>query len=267
MNRHYCFATFLLLATVSAMNVFTQPSSPLVIAHRGDSGAAPENTLAAIHSAISLNPQPEYVEIDLYRSIDGVLVVNHDTDTLRTTGVPGMVREQTFDALRQLDAGYASVFGERFRGERMPTLEEVLDAVKDTPIGVMIECKQLLLEDQVIELLRERNEVHKHVLASFDELTVYRAKQLEPELRTLYLTTLNDRNLWRARDVQADIIGTHRDASDDMIAKARQAGYPVWVWTVNEPDEMDRFVRLGVDGIISDYPARVFERIQAVQAE
>ncbi|HQH70501.1 MAG TPA: glycerophosphodiester phosphodiesterase family protein, partial [bacterium] len=159
-------------------------TKPLIIAHRGYSRVAPENTLAAARRALALKPQPAYIEIDLHRSLDGVLVVSHDDNTLRTTGVPGLIREQTFDQLRALGAGYAKVFGDAFKGVKIMSFEDILNAVKDTPVGIMIECKQLLLEDQVIEILRNRNELGKHVLASFDELTIYRAKQIEPSLRT-----------------------------------------------------------------------------------
>lgn len=238
-------------------------ADPMVIAHRGFSSVAPENTMAAVHKALELSPQPQYIEIDLYRSQDGVLVISHDENTLRTTGVAGILRETPFETLRQLDAGYATNFGEQFKGEKIPTLEEILDAVKDTPVGIMIECKQLLLEDEVITLLRKRNEVGKHVIASFDELTIFRAKKIEPKVKTLYLTgTLSPEIYWRAHDLKADIIGTNMGAKPADVKTAQEKGYTVWVWTVDEADKMKEWAAAGVDGIISNKPDLVIEVTQ-----
>ncbi|RJP35194.1 MAG: hypothetical protein C4527_00995 [Candidatus Omnitrophota bacterium] len=245
-----------ILFWIGVMGVLnTVYADPLIIAHRGNSSVAPENTLAAVVSAIKLRPQPAYIEIDLHRSADGVLVVSHDDNTLRTTGVDAMIRERNFSDLRQLDAGYKQKFGDAFPNEKLPRLEEVLDAVKDTPIGIMIECKQLLLEDDVIALLRKRGEINKHVIASFDELTVYRAKQLEPAVKTLYLAAgINPTTVWRARDLKADIIGSNKDTPLDSIALAHQAGFPAWIWTVDDPVEIQNFANAGANGIITNIP-------------
>lgn len=226
-----------------------------VIAHRGNSSVAPENTLAAVRAAVELDPQPAYIEIDLHRSKDGVLVVSHDEDTLRTTGAAGLIREQMFPALRKLDAGYANEFGDRFKGERLPRLEEVLDLVQETPIGIMIESKQLLLEDDVVALLKKRGELKKHIFASFDELSVFRAKQLAPELQTLFLAgELSPGSLWRGKDVKADIMGVNSKTSMEMVRRAQQEGFLVWVWTVDDEKEMQAFFSIPVDGLISNRP-------------
>lgn len=233
-------------------------ADPLVIAHRGYSSVAPENTLAAVKRALEIRPLPDFIEIDLHASNDGVLVVSHDDNTMRTTGVSKMIREHAYAELKQLDAGYAEKFGQQFKGETIPRLEEVLDAVKDTGVGIMIECKQLLLEDKVIELLRDRGEIDKHVIASFDELTVYRAKQIEPHVKTLYLTTAIDpTSIWRAKDIQADIIGVNLKTSLESIQLAQQEGFQVWVWTVDEEQDIDRWIAAGADGIISNEPERI----------
>ncbi len=226
-----------------------------IIAHRGNSSVAPENTLAAVRAAVQLDPQPQYIEIDLHRSKDGVLVVSHDENTLRTTGVDSMIRETNYPELRNLDAGYSKKFGDAFKGEPMPRLEEVLDLVKHTPIGIMIEVKQLLLEDDVVALLKKRGELKKHVFASFDELSVYRAKTLAPELRTLYLAgELSHGSLLRGKDVKADILGVNLKTSDEMVRRAQSAGFTVWVWTVDDDNDMKHLFNLPVEGLISNRP-------------
>lgn len=257
-SAFWILGVFLVLGGIASVQ-----AQPVVIAHRGHSSVAPENTLAAVRSALELSPRPAYIEIDLHRSKDGVLVVTHDSTTLRTTGEDHVVRLTPYRLLRTLRAGFASRFGETFASEHLPTLQEVLDLVKDTPVGIMIECKQLLLEDDVVPLLRERGELDRHVFASFDELSCYRAKKMAPSLRTLYLTSrLTTDSRLRGEDVQADILGVNLGSDDDEIRSAMAAGETVWVWTVNEPDAIERLVRLGVDGIISDYPERVQRAIQ-----
>lgn len=238
-------------------------AQPLVIAHRGYSAVAPENTLASIKQAIGLNPQPAYVEIDIHRSSDGVLVVSHDSNTLRTTGVDRVIRETPFAVLRGLDAGYQEKFGDQFKNEPLPRLEEVLDAVKDTSVGVMIECKQLLVEDQVIDILHRRGELAKHVIAGFSEMTEYRAHQIEPSVRTLYLANeISAGSLWTARDIQATIIGVNNKEKPENIRKAQDAGFKVWVWTVDELDEIQKWIDAKADGIISNQPERVLSLIK-----
>ncbi|MGC9326511.1 MAG: glycerophosphodiester phosphodiesterase, partial [Candidatus Hinthialibacter sp.] len=204
---------------------------------------------------VELNPQPAYVEIDLHRSLDGVLVVSHDANTQRTCGVNSWIRETPFSLLRTYDAGLSDKFGTQFQNEPLPRLEEVLDVVKNTPVGIMIECKQLLLEDQIIDLLRKRHELHKHIIASFDDLTVYRAKQLEPAVRTLYLTSgINPDFIGRTRDLRADIIGFNMGEKPSSVPSAQQAGFQAWVWTVDKPEDIQIWIEAGVNGIITNQP-------------
>ena len=244
--------------------IMMSSAETVIVAHRGNSSESPENTLASIRSALAMDPRPAYVEIDLHRSLDGVLVVSHDDDTLRITGVPGMIRERPFAELRKLDAGYRSEFGDAFKGEFLPRLEEILDAVRNTPVGVMIECKQLLLEEAVVSLLRNREELGKHVLASFDELTLYRARQLEPKLRTLYLVDeVNPTVIWRAKDISANTIGTNKKTTLQSIRDAHSAGLVLWVWTVDDPTEMTQWIQAGVDGLITNKPAVAIRMVKS----
>ncbi len=250
------FFFFLILVLFSSTCLLSLGyAAPLIIAHRGNSSVAPENTLAAVRSAVKLDPMPDYIEIDLHRSRDGVLVVSHDDNTLRTTGVPWMIREKAFSELRKLDAGYKEEFKDTFQGEKLPRLEEVLDAVKDTSIGVMIECKQLLLEDDVIQLLRERDEIGKHILASFDELTIFRSEKLEPSLKTLYLVdSIHPTTVWRGKDIRTDIIGSNQKTSIESLALAHQSGFDVWIWTVDEQEEIRNWANSSTEGIITNKP-------------
>jgi glycerophosphoryl diester phosphodiesterase len=253
-----------MMMVLGAVSAVAAAEPPLVVAHRGNSSAAPENTLAAVQSALHLNPHPHYVEIDVHASLDGQLVVSHDGDTRRTTGNAGLIREQSYEALKKLDAGYPEKFGDQFQGEPLPTLETVLDAVKDTPVSLMIEIKQLLLEEPIIQLLRQRGELERHVIAGFEALTVYRAKQLAPQVKTLFLVNnLQPETVWRAQDVQADIIGVNLGAEPGQVAAVQKKGFQVWVWTVDEPEAMTTWANAGVNAIISNQPALVFKTLNS----
>jgi glycerophosphoryl diester phosphodiesterase len=258
-----CFLRMILSIMTMCVVVNSVYSDPLIIAHRGYSSVAPENTIAAVKRALQVNPLPNYIEIDLHASKDGVLVVSHDDNTHRTTGVSKMIRDHSFADLRKLDAGYVEKFQTQFKNEKLPRLEEVLDAVKDTHVGIMIECKQLLVEDRVIELLRKRNELDKHVIASFDELTCYRAKKIEPKVRTLYLTgDITPTSIGRAKDVKADIIGTNQKAHPASAKLAQQQGYQVWVWTVDKKEDIQKWIDAGVEGIITNVPQRAVDLLK-----
>lgn len=249
----------LILGILSAVN-----SEPIVIAHRGNSKAAPENTLAAFRSALALNPQPAYVELDIHRSLDGVLVVSHDDNTQRTTGIASLIRERPFAELRKLHAGYSAVFGDTYKSEMLPRLEEVLDLVRDTPVNVMIECKQLLVEDAVTALLKKRNELSRHIIAGFSELTLYRTKQLEPSVKTLYLMERFDStSLWHARDIAADIIAVNKQADPQIVKAAHAAGLPIWIWTVDEAKDIRIWKEAGVEGIITNLPALALQIVHS----
>ncbi len=232
---------------------------PLVVAHRGNSCASPENTMAAVRSALALDPVPDYIEIDLHCSIDKMLMVSHDYDLLRATGFPGLIREMTYQELRNLKVSLSKKFDESYPDEVIPTLDNVLDAVKDTRTNVMIECKQLLMEDAILELLQQRNELERHIIASFDSLTVYRARQIHPAVKTLLLSIdLNPETLWRAKDIRVNIIGVSATADTAQVRNAHQHGLQVWVWTVDDPEEMTLWAESGADAIISNNPGLVF---------
>ncbi len=254
-------STIVFISIVISLNIVY--ASPIIIAHRGNSSVAPENTLAAVQSAVALSPQPAFVEIDLHRSKDGVLVVSHDDNTHRTTGTSAMIRETPYAQLMELSAGYAEKYGDDFAQEKLPLLEEVLDTVKSKNVGIMIECKQLLLEDDVIELLRKRGELDRHTIASFDELTVYRAKQIEPRVKTLYLVgEITPTTIWRAKDLDADIIGSNGKTPYDSILEAQTAGFEVWIWTVDKTEEIQAWAKAGADGIITNRPEEALTTLE-----
>lgn len=231
--------------------------TPTLIAHRGNSSVAPENTLAAARSALAIGIPPEYVEIDLQRSKDGKIVVIHDATIDRTSDGKGEVAKMTLAEIRRHHAGYPKEFGDKFRGEPFPVLEEVLDTVKDTETGIMIEIKARGIGQIVAETVTRRGEADDHVIASFNAAAVVHANMTNPRIRTLYLSgSPSVQEVELCDRIGADIFGTsHKELTEPIIELAHKKGLVVWIWTVDEEDRVEQLVEWGADGIITNRPA------------
>ncbi len=231
----------------------------LNLAHRGARAVAPQNTLAAFERAVDLGA--DGIELDVRLSADGVPVVIHDATVDATTDGRGRVAAMTLAQLKRLDAG--AWFDAAFAGERVPTLEEVLEAFADRLL-LNLELKSAGLRDDALEravaALIERHEMSERVLVScFNPLALRRIKQLDPHLPVGLLsaaeTSFALRRRWSASIAPHEARHPEHTIVDaDYIAWARQHGYRVVTWTVDEPDEMRRLIDLGVDGIITNRP-------------
>jgi len=243
----------LLLVLAGCQTPQDDVAGPTWIAHRGNSSAAPENTLASVHSALALDPRPHFIEIDVHRSADGELVVIHDSTLERTTDGTGRVAELTWEELRAVSAGYTERF-DGFEDERLPTLHEILDAVTGTDTGVMIEIKAQGIGGDVARLLEERGDVDRHVVASFYAAEVVEASLAHPDVRTLYLVEdATPAEIELAHRIGAHVLGAHHESvTPTRAALARERGLLVWVYTVNETEHVERVQEVRVDGIISD---------------
>jgi glycerophosphoryl diester phosphodiesterase len=231
----------------------------LNIAHRGASAAAPANTLAAFHKALELGA--DGVEFDVHLSADGVPVVIHDFTVDATTDGSGRVAGLTVAQLKQLDAG--ATFDPSFAGERIPTLDEVLE-----PLGgrllLNVELKTTSLGDNGLERAVIA-QVERHglgddvLLSSFNPFSLRRAKQLAPHIPVGLLhgpgLPLPLRRAWLAFLAPHDARHPkHTMVDAPYMAWAKQNGYRVNTWTVDDPDEMRRLIDLGVDGIVTNVP-------------
>jgi glycerophosphoryl diester phosphodiesterase len=219
-------------------------ASTIVIAHRGASNLAPENTLLAFESAISLGAH--MFELDVQETVDNHLVCIHDYTVDRTTNGSGLVSELTLNELRSLDAG---------RGERVPLLSEALDLAR-RKIGVNIELKVMDVEAQVLDMISSREMLDEVILSSFlhETLTVVRQKCSSVTTGVLYSRVLED-PLGYAEDLGATAINPlHELVDSELTSAARDRCLAVYPWTVNETNRMTELARLGVDGIITDLP-------------
>ena len=227
---------------------------PHWIAHRGDSAHYPENTLSAVRAAFALDPAPSCVEIDVQLTRDGQLVVVHDDELARTTGSARKVSESDWDELKDLRAGFAEKFEQRFAEEPLPRLAEVLDLAAEADGGIMIEVKPRAAGAAVGRLLQERGEVDRHLVASFEPAALAAAEEEAPGVRKLLLISQPvEADLALAEDLGATILGCHHDhATPEIVAAAHAAGLYVWTYTGNDAARAATLKQRGVDGIISD---------------
>jgi glycerophosphoryl diester phosphodiesterase len=244
-------------------------SSILVIAHRGDSKKAPENTLPAFVSAV--NAGADFVELDYYHSSNGVPVVIHDSDLDRTTDAGRVweakkikVTSKTVAELKQLDAG--DWFGRRFAGTRIPTLAEALDAIQPGSM-TLIERKG---GDPAtcIDLLRQKKILNDVIVQSFDWDYLAGCHQIAPQL---VMAALGQKELTAAKLDQIAKTGARIVAWDekeidaDSIAAIHARGWKAWVYTVDKPQRIGELVRAKIDGIITNRPAETRSTVEGLR--
>jgi glycerophosphoryl diester phosphodiesterase len=228
----------------------------LNIAHRGASAYAPENTIAAFDKAVEQGA--DAIELDLHLSRDGELVVIHDDTLDRTTDGSGPVHQRSLAELMRLDAG--RWFGEAFAGERIPTLSEVLDRfVGRIPLALEVKAGSDFfpgIEETLVSALRRHSAIEDAAVASFDHFALKRLKEIEPTLRTAALLVGRPVSLSAlAGPARADGLAIEASfVTKAEVEACRAAGLKLVVWVVNEPAQMRHFIRLGVDGIITDRP-------------
>ena len=235
----------------------------LVIAHRGASGNAPENTLAAFRKAVALGAT--FIETDLQLSRDARFVAIHDATVNRTTNGQGAVHDMTLADLRKLDAG--SWFGSEFAGERIPTLEEIFEFSKKNDVVFYLEIKPGAAwggEHALVGALRESGEIPRAVVISFDAGIVLNLRKIEPTLMTGLLYDGQIENpLEKAVEIGARQVAVRGDlVTPALIAQARKKDLQVVCWTVNHPAHMRMLAAAGVDGIMSDYPDRLVAAVR-----
>jgi len=240
------------------------PERPLVFAHRGAKAVAPENTIPAFLKAIEMGA--DGVELDVQFSADGALVVIHNMTLDETTNGHGRVTAHTLEELKELDAG--SWFSPEFAGTRLCTLEEALDAIGDRLL-INIEMKSFSMGDdgmaeQVAEIIQRRDLYDQVIVSSFNPFALRRLKKADSRIETglLYAPDLPIylSRAWLRPWARPDALHPEYVMVDEAYMRwAQKKGYPVNVWTVNEPEDMRRMIDLGVNIIITDYPDRLLD--------
>ncbi|MCG6536743.1 MAG: glycerophosphodiester phosphodiesterase [Syntrophales bacterium LBB04] len=239
----------------------------IVTAHRGFSGQAPENTMAAFRRAIDVGC--EMIELDVHLTRDGEVAVIHDDDLERTTNGRGAVAAKTLAELRELDAG--SWFHPRFSGERIPLLAEVLAITRDR-ISINIELKRGKhlpytmeeLADRTLSVVETAGMADQVLFSSFDPAAVDRIRERNPILLVALIVETSWTKPEEAGGGRIYPVLSCRTTTlnEENIRRAHAEGIRVHVWTVNTRREMERFIALGVDGIITNHPNRLIALLQ-----
>lgn len=230
----------------------------LAIAHRGASGYAPENTLAAFRRAIALGVS--FIETDLQLTRDAHFVAIHDDTFDRTTTGRGAVQQMTLAEVRRLDAG--SWFGSEFIGERVPTLSEILEFSAKNDVVFYLELKPSGFwggEHALINALRDSGEIQRAVIISFDPVILDALRRIEPTLMTgLIFSGQLENPLERALEIGARQLAVQGNlVTPNLLTEAHKQDLQAVCWTINNPAHMRLLAAAGVDGIISDYPDRL----------
>lgn len=232
-----------------------------VVGHRGAAGTAPENSLAAFQQGIELGA--DWLELDIQFSLDGFPVVIHDANIDRTTNGTGRVASLSLRELKQFDAG--SWFGSQFRAERIPRLEEVLEMVRSSEVGVLIEIKADRRPSRdnlskLAQVIRDQASADRIILQSFHGRVVRAMASLLPLCRHALLTRrVAPVSLWRAAGwSEVDILSVRWDLVTPRLCRsASRRKMGVWAWTVNHESVVRSLVDSGVEGIITDFPGRI----------
>ena len=228
------------------------------IAHRGASGSAPENTLAAFKKAIEIGV--DAVELDLHGTADGEVVVIHDSSLDRTTNLCGDINETTLETIQSADAG--GWFDAEFAGEPLPTLVEALECIAKDTIAVL-EIKDPLIAEAVVSKIHETDTRDLTVVISFHTAVLEAVRALEPRISTGWLVGSHNEHASSVQlcqqlgELGSSLLNVnHQLITAEFAYEIRRRGIALWCWTVDDIARMHEMRMFGVQGITSNYPER-----------
>jgi glycerophosphoryl diester phosphodiesterase len=269
-------ASVIILTVLNGSNA----SGQIIVAHRGASHDAPENTLAAFK--LAWEQGADGIEADFYLSSDGKIICNHDKDTERTAGVKHMVGETPFDVLRRLEVG--SWKHERYRGERMPTLEEIIATVPKGKLMVIELKTGPEIVAPLVKVLESAPLEPKQIfIIAFDAETVAECKRRLPDIKAHWLVRYEqdrETGAWKPdratvertlKRIKADGLGSKAEpmhVDEDFLQELCDAGMCEFhVWTVDDPSVARYYQKLGAFGITTNRPGWLREQLQKAAAE
>lgn len=241
------------------------PIMPPVIAHRGASGHAPENTLAAIQLAAQHGAQ--WIEVDVNISRDGIAVLHHDDDLSRCSNGSGLVIENTADELQALDSG--SWFSDSYRGEPVATLDQCLDLAIELGLSVNIEIKpcsgwEIPTTEQIATTLKQRTALPELLISSFSQIALQASAGLLDFIprASLFLVAPPD---WQTLTSQVNASGINLHANSlldgQSVEQFQTAGLGVYCYTVNTVEQANKLRDIGVNGVFSNYPKLLLDNL------
>jgi glycerophosphoryl diester phosphodiesterase len=225
----------------------------MIMGHRGAKALEPENTLLSIRRAMEIGV--DAVEIDVHLTKDKEVVVIHDSTVDRTTNGKGPIGSYTLEEIKKLDAG---------KGEKIPTLEEVIEFVKDK-VRLIIELKEEGTEDKVVELIKRYNMFASAYIISFWHMLVKKIKEMDSRIKTGVLLVGCPVDACIARSASADaLVMNYAFVNKELVDKAHQEGLKVFIWNIDDRDMLRPYVDMGVDGIGSNDPRILVEYFKSV---
>lgn len=250
--------TLILVAAVVGGTSVTCAARPEIIAHRGASADAPENTLASVNLGWKVNT--DAVEIDVRLTQDGKIITSHDGDTLRTSGTKLVIKDTDFDSLRKLDVG--SWKGKQFAGEKLPSLAEVLATIPEGKrMFIEIKCGPEIVPEFVRVLDEAGKSSRQTAVISFSADVCKAVKEALPQIQVYWLCSPREgkveEQIATAKTAGAngiDIQGTDLLTADYARA-IKEAGLRLYVWTIDNPAAAKHLAAIGAEGITTNKPA------------
>lgn len=241
-----------------------------IFAHRGASAYAPENTIEAF--ALAMEQKADGIEIDVQMTKDGKLAVIHDETVDRVSGARGRVRDYTLKELKELSVSNGF---EAFPQAKIPTLQEVLDLLKNSNMELNIELKTGIIwypgiEEKVLRAVSEAKMQERVIYSSFNHYSIQKVRELEPDAETAYLfgdVMLHVERYAKESGVKGLHPALYHVKMADFLKEYQQSGLAVRVWTVNEEEQIQELIRSGVDAVITNFPDRGIRAREAVLAE
>jgi len=232
-----------------------------IIAHRGFSGIAPENTLIAFQKAIECGA--DYFELDIHKTKDDSIVVIHDASVDRTSSnnMKGKVAEMIYSELAAVRAGYSKKFGDKYKNEKIPTLREALELTRGK-IKVCIEIKVYDVEKEVLKIVNDLGVNDEVIIFSFYYPVLEKIRQMDMNIPILFLVnTFEDTIIDSAEAISANAIGVGGGTivTKQLLDTVHNHEMELWKWTVNDDNEMQRLIDMGIDGLITNYPDKALK--------
>jgi|WetSurMetagenome_2_1015567.scaffolds.fasta_scaffold351570_1 glycerophosphoryl diester phosphodiesterase len=260
MDRFFFLTILILFFTTGAIN--SQNSGILLTAHRGASGYAPENTLSSMSEAIKM--KADYSELDAQETSDGEIIVLHDGNLKRTTGLDKNIWETSYEEIKKLDAG--SWYNDKFKGEPLPKLSDIIDLVKGKmKLNIELKCNghQKKLADKVVKIVKEKDFSKECILTSFEINEIKRAKEIDSTLKVglIFEKMPGAYDVFKANMEVLSV--NYLLVDENFVRKAKENGKEIHVWTVDDEAEMRRLIKLGVTSILTNYP----EKLKKIFAE
>ena len=222
-----------------------------ITAHRGASIKYPENTMAAFRGAKKLGA--DWIELDVQQTKDKQIVVSHDTNLNRVTGVNKDIIDMNYSEIKKLDAG--SFFNKKFKGEKIPLLKEVLEFAKKNNIRLNIELKptgkEKNFEKQVVDLIKEYNFEDRCVVTSQVYNVLKKIKKYDKDIKTVYVMSIAIGKITDAKYADAFSIKA-TNVTETQVSRVHNAGKEVYAWTVNKEESINKMIDMNVDNIITD---------------